>query len=90
MPYWRHSLQSVRSYIEANHHLPDVPSAAEMMTNGLDVGEMNKQLMKKAEELTLYLIEKDKEIEAQNSLLLRMQNEQRKLNTKVNKFIKRK
>jgi hypothetical protein len=42
-----------------NHHLPDVPSEKEVIESGLDLGEMNKLLLKKVEELTLYLIEKD-------------------------------
>lgn len=55
------SLQSVKTYIDMNHHLPDVPSAAEVVSNGMDVGEMNKLLMKKIEELTLYLIDSNKQ-----------------------------
>ncbi|RAJ83318.1 hypothetical protein CLV59_103282 [Chitinophaga dinghuensis] len=50
------SLQQVEQYIKANNHLPEVPSAAEVATNGQDLGEMNKVLLKKIEELTLYLI----------------------------------
>ncbi|MGF7076200.1 hypothetical protein [Mucilaginibacter sp. 3215] len=60
------ALSDIKSYIEQNQHLPDVPSEQEMVKNGLDVSEMNKLLMKKVEELTLYLIEderKDKERE---------------------------
>ncbi|MDB5088035.1 MAG: hypothetical protein JWR09_2029 [Mucilaginibacter sp.] len=54
------SLTEVKTYIDQNHHLPDVPSASEVEKNGLNLGEMNKVLMQKVEELTLYLIEKDK------------------------------
>lgn len=54
-------LSEVKAYIDQNQHLPEIPSEQEMIKNGLDVGEMNKLLMKKVEELTLYLIEKDKE-----------------------------
>ncbi|NVM62183.1 hypothetical protein FHW88_000459 [Mucilaginibacter sp. SG538B] len=54
-------LQEVKNYIEQHQHLPEIPSEQEMIENGLNVGEMNKLLMKKVEELTLYLIEKDKE-----------------------------
>ncbi len=50
-------LTDVKSYIDKNHHLPDMPSAAEVEKDGLNVGEMNKLLAKKVEELTLYLIE---------------------------------
>jgi response regulator of citrate/malate metabolism len=53
-------LSEVKTYIDQNHHLPDMPSEKEIADKGLDLGEMNKLLTKKVEELTLYLIEKDK------------------------------
>jgi hypothetical protein len=56
------SLNAVKAYISHNHHLPETPSAKEIETSGLNLGEMNKLLMKKVEELTLYLIEQDKRI----------------------------
>lgn len=56
------SLSSVNAYIQKNHHLPDMPSAKEVHADGQDLGEMNKLLLKKVEELTLYLIEKDEQI----------------------------
>ena len=55
-------LADVKSYIDKNHHLPDMPSAEKIEKDGLDVGEMNKLLLKKVEELTLYLMEQDKRI----------------------------
>lgn len=59
--YYLRPLSDVKSYIDLNHHLPDMPSEKEVADKGLDLGEMNKLLTKKVEELTLYLIEKDKE-----------------------------
>lgn len=56
-------LDSVEQYIEANHHLPEVPSAKEMEENGINSGEMDNLMMKKLEELTLYMIEQKKEID---------------------------
>ncbi|WP_437921168.1 hypothetical protein [Sphingobacterium sp. LRF_L2] len=47
----------VRDFIVENGHLPEVPKASEVEENGLSVGEMNKLLMKKIEELTLYIID---------------------------------
>lgn len=41
-------------------HLPDVDPAVEMQKNGTDIGRLNSKLLQKIEELTLYLIEKDK------------------------------
>jgi hypothetical protein len=65
------SLKQVQKYINQYHHLPDVPSAAEVAKDGLKLGEMNAILLKKVEELTLYLLEKDKEVkELQKRLLI--------------------
>jgi len=58
------TLTSVKSYIDKNHHLSEIPSASEVTKNGQRVGEMNMLLLKKVEELTLYLIEKDKQVKA--------------------------
>ena len=59
--YSLRKLSEVKSYIEQNQHLPEIPSAKEMQTNGVELGEMNKKLLQKVEELTLYLIDKDKQ-----------------------------
>jgi len=56
-------LASVEAYIHQNKHLPDVPSAEEVVANGVDVLEMNAKLLQKIEELTLYMIEMNKENE---------------------------
>ncbi|WP_131535575.1 hypothetical protein [Pedobacter nototheniae] len=58
------TLEELESYIKANKHLPDMPGAKEIEANGLQLGEMVKLQQKKIEELTLYLIEKDKEMKA--------------------------
>ncbi|MXV50405.1 hypothetical protein GS399_05420 [Pedobacter sp. HMF7647] len=71
-------LASVRSYIDANRHLPEIPSAAEIEKNGMNVGEMNMLLLKKVEELTLYVLELKKENEDQNKKILQ-QNQKIKL-----------
>jgi hypothetical protein len=54
-------LSEIETYIKANKHLPEIPSAKEMEKNGVQLGEMNMLLLKKVEELTLYIIEKEKE-----------------------------
>lgn len=56
------SLAEVEAYVRSNQHLEGVPSAAEVEKEGIDVGEMNKKLLAKVEELTLYLIEQNKKI----------------------------
>jgi hypothetical protein len=55
-------LREVAQYIQQNHHLPELPSAAEVEKDGVDVGQNQAVLLKKIEELTLYVIamEKDK------------------------------
>jgi len=45
-----------------NKHLPDIPTQDEISKDGMDVYEMNAALLKKVEELTLYIIEQDKRI----------------------------
>ena len=62
-------LNEVQQYINANKHLPGVPSALEVKENGVAVGEMNAVLLKKIEELTLYVLELKKENEAQQKQL---------------------
>lgn len=57
------SLDSVASFIKTNKHLPNIPSAEEYAKNGASLGEMNKALLLKTEELTLYIIEQNKRIE---------------------------
>ncbi len=58
-------LEELESYIKANKHLPEIPSAKEVRTNGVELGGMNKLLLKKIEELTLQLIEVNKKVDAQ-------------------------
>lgn len=69
------SLAEVKTYIDNNHHLPDMPSAKTITENGLDIGEMDKTLVKKVEELTLYLIAKDEQIKAGNEEMRIQQQE---------------
>ena len=57
------SLKQVENYIAQNGHLPNVPSAKEITEKGLPLGEMAKIQQEKIEELTLYLIQQNKEIE---------------------------
>lgn len=56
------ALTDVEQFIQQNGHLPEIPTAAEVNENGVDVGEMNKLLLQKVEEMTLYLIQQQKEI----------------------------
>ncbi|MBV6644868.1 MAG: hypothetical protein KI790_05445 [Cyclobacteriaceae bacterium] len=55
------TIAETEAYIQQNQKLPDMPSAAEVETNGIALGEMNSKLLEKIEELTLYVIELKKE-----------------------------
>lgn len=67
--YELRSLKQVENYIKENGHLPEIPSAKDVETEGLDVGEMNKKLLQKVEELTLYIIQLKKDSEAQQQMI---------------------
>ncbi len=69
------SLNDVKIYIDQNHHLPDVPSAEQVAKDGLNLGDMSKITMQKVEELTLYLIEKDKQLREEADAIKLLQQE---------------
>ena len=60
--YYLRPLCEVEQFIQTNRHLPDVPSEAEVLANGVNVGEMSATLLLKIEELTLYIIGLNKRI----------------------------
>ena len=57
------TLSEVEQFIAENNHLPNVPSAAEVEANGIQLGEMNAILIRKVEELTLYILDLQKQID---------------------------
>lgn len=57
------SLKEVENFIKENKHLPDVPSTSEVTKNGIDLAETQALLLQKIEELTLYVIQQQKEID---------------------------
>ncbi|MCX6248506.1 MAG: hypothetical protein NTW10_12335 [Bacteroidetes bacterium] len=61
--YSLRSLPELEAYIEKNFHLPEIPSENEVKQNGLNLGNMDAALLKKVEELTLYVISLNKKIE---------------------------
>jgi hypothetical protein len=62
-------LAQVEKFIRENQHLPDIPSADSVQHNGLDLGSNQAALLKKIEELTLYLIQQDKRLEEQDRVI---------------------
>ncbi len=71
------SLNEVGEYLRKNQHLPEMPSAEQIEKKGLDLGEMNAKLLKKVEELTLYLLDQN---EKSKALQLRSLKQQKELN----------
>lgn len=61
--YELRSINDVEEYIKKNKHLPEIPSTEEVHANGLDLAQMDAKLLQKIEELTLYIIQQQKEIE---------------------------
>jgi hypothetical protein len=57
------SLSEVEKFVKENKHLPNIPAASEIEANGMEVGDMQKKMMEKIEELTLYVIELKKELD---------------------------
>lgn len=70
------SLEDLAAFLKENHHLPNVPSAEKMQTEGISLKEMNLLLLQKIEELTLYTIQQQKEIDALKSTLNPLKDEQ--------------
>ena len=63
------SLNDLKLFVQANHHLPEVPSEAEVLEQGYDMAEMQGILLKKIEELTLYILQQEERItELENEL----------------------
>jgi hypothetical protein len=61
------SLRDIETYIKQNHHLPEVPSEEEVTKNGINLTEHQVILLKKIEELTLYTIDQNKQLQEQAS-----------------------
>lgn len=68
------SLESVERFIQHNRRLPEMPSEAEVKSKGIELGQMNVKLLKKIEELTLYLIELKKQNEKQQVEIDQLKN----------------
>lgn len=67
------SLEDLEAFVQTNGHLPEVPKAEDAEADGVWVGEMNKVLLKKIEELTLHLIKQEKKIKYLDSALSEIQ-----------------
>jgi len=81
--YRLRSLADVEEFITTNKHLPDIAPAAEMEQNGLNMGEFQIKLLQKIEELTLYTIEQQKQIETQSEQIRTLTESIEKLNQTI-------
>lgn len=71
-------LSKVEHYVRENKHLPDVPSAEEFKRDGYNIGEMDDLLLRKVEELTLYVIALKKEVDGLKSENARLRSSESK------------
>lgn len=67
--YHMPDLQELESYIKENKHLPEIPSGETMIKDGVKIGDFQMKLLQKIEELTLYMISQNKEIEQLKTLI---------------------
>ena len=75
------SLADIKKHIKEKGHLINIPSAKEVEENGVELGEMNKLLLEKIEELTLYILKQEKKqkllkqiLETQEQRILKLEN----------------
>jgi len=67
-------LSEVGQYIQAHRHLPDIPTEAEVKEKGVSLGDMQAKLLAKVEELTLHLIQQEKENQDLRARLAQLEN----------------
>ena len=77
------SLGSLKTYIRTNGHLPEVPTAAEVSEKGIDLGANQALLLKKVEEMTLYIIHQDEKLSSQQEEIETLKRQMRELSPKV-------
>lgn len=73
------TLFEIEKYVNENSHLPEIPSATEVEKDGQDLGEMNRLLLKKVEELTLYAIGQEKKIKEQEEKLNKFESDNKEI-----------
>lgn len=83
-------LTEVETYTKTNGHLPNVPSADEMVTEGLDVAKMDAKLLEKIEELTLYAIGQDKQIDTIETKLEQQEKELAEMKAQLKQLLENK
>ncbi len=90
--YKLQTLNELEKYIQANGHLPNIPDAMEVETNGQDLGAIQAKLLEKIEELTLYTIAQDKSLKDKDEKLKKvdkLENENQALKTALADLLRR-
>ncbi|MDI9870451.1 bZIP transcription factor [Flectobacillus roseus] len=78
-------LQKVEDYIKKHQHLPNIPSAAEMVISGNDLHQTDTKLLEKIEELTLYMIELKKENQQMKQEIESLKKRQKRTSSQAKK-----
>jgi hypothetical protein len=84
--YRLRSLQELENYIGKYRHLPEMASAATVATSGIDLGVNQAALLKKVEELTLYLIDENKQLKTQNTQLAQQDKKMEDLQRQIDEL----
>ena len=72
------SLSSLSAYIDKHHHLPEIKSVDEVLDAGsVDISELQIQLLKKVEELTLYTLQQEEKISKLETLIIELQSHEK-------------
>jgi hypothetical protein len=79
-------LNELEKFVNEQKHLPEVAPAKEMKENGTDLGNLNSKLLQKIEELTLYTIEQNKQLEQQNKTIEELKQMMKLQNEKIEKI----
>jgi len=87
--YKLRDLSEVENYILTNKHLPDIPSATQMEAQGVNLAEMNKLLLQKVEELTLYTISQEEKLNQKSERIEKLEEARRKEQVEREKMEKR-
>lgn len=82
--YQLRSLDEVADFIDQNNHLPNIPAASVVETEGLSLGQMSRSMMEKIEELTLYLIDQNKQLKSQGAQISALQQQNETLTKQLN------
>ncbi len=80
------ALREIEKHIKEKGHLPNIPSATEVEANGVQLGEMDKLLLEKIEELTLYTIQQQKELQSQKKTNIILSKKMERLEARIQKL----